>query len=372
METVVIATSRARASRVGPLLARLLFVVGLVLFALPAASQPLPGGNPAAPEQVRFYHQDALGSVRAVSDSGGQILSRSDYLPFGEQIPSEQGRGDLAGYADDAGNKQRFTGKERDGENGLDYFGARYHSAAQGRFTSPDEPLAAQTEADPQSWNLYSYVGNSPLGRVDADGHDWFYKDGETPVWYACDRVDCDQVPESDWNRIGNGQSARTRTGEGTLLWIGQEADGSHWAVHNQRSVFADFVMGILSPGGEERAVATETSLMARSSSWWLRGGEAAGSIGETLESTIKNPRLKRFTGRLYREAATIGDGGTADAIRHTMRTGELVGGSDHTIKGREAITALKRILRQEGLDPQDRAIALKLALDLNLALMGH
>ena len=33
-----------------------------------------------------------------------------------------------------------FTGKERDAETGLDYFGARYMSAAQGRFTSPDLP----------------------------------------------------------------------------------------------------------------------------------------------------------------------------------------------------------------------------------------
>ncbi|MEO8660108.1 MAG: RHS repeat-associated core domain-containing protein, partial [Bryobacteraceae bacterium] len=31
-----------------------------------------------------------------------------------------------------------FTGKERDAETGLDYFGARYFSGAQGRFTTPD------------------------------------------------------------------------------------------------------------------------------------------------------------------------------------------------------------------------------------------
>ena len=30
------------------------------------------------------------------------------------------------------------TGKESDAEKGLDYFGARYMSSAQGRFTSPD------------------------------------------------------------------------------------------------------------------------------------------------------------------------------------------------------------------------------------------
>jgi RHS repeat-associated protein len=65
---------------------------------------------------------------------------------------------------------QKFTGKERDAESGLDYFGARYFSSAQGRFTSPDKPFADQHPEDPQTWNLYSYVRNNPLSNIDADG----------------------------------------------------------------------------------------------------------------------------------------------------------------------------------------------------------
>ena len=64
----------------------------------------------------------------------------------------------------------KFTGKERDAETGLDYFGARYLSAAQGRFTSPDAPFADQKPEDPQSWNLYSYVRNNPLRYTDPTG----------------------------------------------------------------------------------------------------------------------------------------------------------------------------------------------------------
>jgi len=63
-----------------------------------------------------------------------------------------------------------FTGKERDAETGLDYFGARYLSSAQGRWTSPDEPFADQDPADPQSWNLFGYVRNVPLGFTDPSG----------------------------------------------------------------------------------------------------------------------------------------------------------------------------------------------------------
>ncbi len=66
----------------------------------------------------------------------------------------------------------RFTGKERDSETGLDYFGARYFSGAQGRFASPDPGNASGFlyPEDPQSWNGYSYGRNNPLKYVDPDG----------------------------------------------------------------------------------------------------------------------------------------------------------------------------------------------------------
>jgi RHS repeat-associated protein len=77
-------------------------------------------------------------------------------------------------YDGDAGS--RSTGKERDSESGNDYFGARYYASSMGRFMSPDwaakvAPVPYAKLDDPQSLNLYSYVLNNPLSRVDADGH---------------------------------------------------------------------------------------------------------------------------------------------------------------------------------------------------------
>jgi RHS repeat-associated protein len=59
-----------------------------------------------------------------------------------------------------------ISSKERDAETGLDFFGARYMSSAQGRFTSPD-PKMFPHDTDPQSWNKYSYTRNNPLRYVD-------------------------------------------------------------------------------------------------------------------------------------------------------------------------------------------------------------
>ncbi|MEO6830020.1 MAG: RHS repeat-associated core domain-containing protein [Acidobacteriaceae bacterium] len=68
-------------------------------------------------------------------------------------------------------NASRYTGKERDTESGLDYFGARYNSSSMGRFMSPD-PLGGHLE-DPQTLNKYSYVANNPLSRTDPTGLDF-------------------------------------------------------------------------------------------------------------------------------------------------------------------------------------------------------
>ena len=55
-------------------------------------------------------------------------------------------------------------------ETGLDYFGARYNSSAQGRFTSPDPSNLSVTWSDPQSWNRYAYALNNPHRFVDNNG----------------------------------------------------------------------------------------------------------------------------------------------------------------------------------------------------------
>jgi len=68
------------------------------------------------------------------------------------------------------GEESHTSGKERDAETGLDYFGARYLSSAQGRWTSPDPTYLSVNAFNPQSWNRYSYVLNNPLLYVDPMG----------------------------------------------------------------------------------------------------------------------------------------------------------------------------------------------------------
>jgi RHS repeat-associated protein len=127
-----------------------------------------------------YLSYDHLGTTRLVTDASGRVVSRHDYLPFGEEIPSGVGGRDGAWGSGADGVNQKFTGKERDAESGLDYFGARYYGGALGRFTSPDDPSNDQDEHDPQSWSLYSYVRSNPLRSIDPNGEDCITTSNQT------------------------------------------------------------------------------------------------------------------------------------------------------------------------------------------------
>jgi RHS repeat-associated protein len=132
---------------------------------------------------TRYTTPDHLGSPRIVTNSTAGVISRHDYMPFGEELfAGVGGRTTGMGFAGISdGIRQKFTSKERDNETGLDYFGARYYASVQGRFSSPD-PLyyTASRPGNPQLFNLYSYVQNNPLQMVDPDGRDG-YISGEGP-----------------------------------------------------------------------------------------------------------------------------------------------------------------------------------------------
>jgi RHS repeat-associated protein len=148
-------------------------------------------GGTATGSGREYLTADHLGSTRLVTGTGGTVVERHDYAPFGEEIAAQgcgqpagsagrSPRCDIAGYGAASEVPLLFTGKERDGNTGLDYFGARYFSGAQGRFTSPD-PMVHPREsqfgeegflADPQRWNKYAYALNNPLRYIDPDGRE--------------------------------------------------------------------------------------------------------------------------------------------------------------------------------------------------------
>jgi len=112
------------------------------------------------PRKSVYYLKDHLGSVRATVDENGQLVSRDDYDPWGLQLAGRS-------WAVATGLPNKFTGKERDDDFGLnwDYFGARYYDPEIARWLAVD-PL----EEKYPTLNPYNYTANNPLAFIDLDG----------------------------------------------------------------------------------------------------------------------------------------------------------------------------------------------------------
>jgi RHS repeat-associated protein len=77
---------------------------------------------------VFYYFSDHLKTASVITDSAGVIKAKSDYYPWGGELQ----------FVNNDSNDYKFTGKKRDTETGLDYFGARYYSNGLGRWVSAD------------------------------------------------------------------------------------------------------------------------------------------------------------------------------------------------------------------------------------------
>jgi len=138
--------------------------------------------------QVSYLTSDNLGSPRITTDANGNVFSRRDFHPFGEEVFTAQ-RTQGLGYAADT-VRQKFTSYERDNESDLDFAQARMYSSRLGRFYSVDPENAGASADNPQTWNAYAYVGNNPINITDPTGLSWYFnKEQNSYRWYEDDQT---------------------------------------------------------------------------------------------------------------------------------------------------------------------------------------
>jgi RHS repeat-associated protein len=109
---------------------------------------------------LKYFLTDHLGSTLAVLDSSGTVLSETPYLPFG-------------GVRDDVGTISQtdftYTFQRNLPDTGLMDYKARFYSPKLAKFIQPDSIVPGA--GNPQSFNRYAYVGNSPINYTDPSGH---------------------------------------------------------------------------------------------------------------------------------------------------------------------------------------------------------
>ena len=86
-----------------------------------------------------------------------------------------------------------------------------------------------------------------------------------------------------------------------------------------------------------------------------------------SMATTIE---VKKLIEQLYRPGATIGDGGTAAALRHENDSGENVGNKSHRIKAEQRANQIRKILSKSP-DHPDKKLLQNLLDDLEDALKG-
>jgi RHS repeat-associated protein len=133
--------------------------------------------------QLYYYHGDHLGSAQIVTDPEGKIYEQLEYTPYGELWVEYVKVMEAMPF--------RFTGKERDSETGLYYFGAKYLNPQTSMWLSADPAMGEYIPQAPinddirkQNQNLpgmggvfnyvnlhaYHYAGNNPVKLTDPDG----------------------------------------------------------------------------------------------------------------------------------------------------------------------------------------------------------
>mgnify|MGYP003808240923 CR=1 FL=1 len=138
----------------------------------------------------RFYsYADALGSIRLLSDSAGNIKESYTYDPYGRPRVMRAGGADGNWLTEDTavyasshpllyGNPYLFTGRRWDSTTELYYYRMRDYTPDAGRFMQPDP--AGYIDG----MNLYAYCGNNPIHWIDPWGL-WFIEAHRRPGRYG-------------------------------------------------------------------------------------------------------------------------------------------------------------------------------------------
>jgi RHS repeat-associated protein len=141
---------------------------------------------------LKFLLTDHLGSVVAVTDSTGTLLSEQRYLPFGEVRTVGGTNQTDFGYT----GQRNLDAQGNAFSLGLMDYNARFYDPILGRFIQPDTvvPGAGSSAA----YNRYAYVMNNPINLTDLFGHEGCRRNLGPGVH---SEYDC---PEDAWSYDGN------------------------------------------------------------------------------------------------------------------------------------------------------------------------
>ncbi|MDP3976176.1 MAG: RHS repeat-associated core domain-containing protein, partial [bacterium] len=221
---------------------------------------------------------------------------------------------------------------------------ARYYQSDIGKFISQDPFLKRMGDlmsvlSDPQALNSYSYAGNNPVKNTDTTGEvaaeaaaslGWLpFMDGPIPI-----------------GDIIYAAAVGTALGIDAYVWV-TGSGGKDYSLSSPSPTatpndnYRDAIMRMSEAG---TAGASGASMSGNVGSGgpedlnpWKDGHKKIDIAQKRISNTIND---------LNRPGGKIGDGSTAAAVRHQIKTGEMVGRRDHVLKAYNSIRGLNNHIK--------------------------
>ncbi len=117
---------------------------------------------------LRYFHQDNLGSLAAITDEAGNVVERLAYDPWGRRR-NANGTQDASCTLIGQTTERGYTLHEHLDDVGIIHMNGRLYDPMLGRMMSADPYI--QAPGNLQSYNRYSYVMNNPMVFTDPSGY---------------------------------------------------------------------------------------------------------------------------------------------------------------------------------------------------------
>jgi len=210
--------------------------------------------------------------------------------------------------------------------------------------------------ANPQLQNSYSYIANNPLSARDKDGNCFeavtcAVLASAVIAFFAYD-INVAQAPSADVNQ------SLLQNASGTILdhYIPGYREQSGFTKFGAETLVFGVAGGMKNVGGNlaKEGISVSTQRAQELLQIIANNAKDLGSLRSRLLDGAKSFEVKKLVKDVFRENASIGNGGVGDAIRHEIATGQPTKGRSHTVKGRETINRINNLSRAGGFSSGD------------------